>query len=164
MAAKTMTAPLALVYSNNKVVSLLKNFSWTETLQRQDVRELGNLMTVEVPAVSYSGTFSADSSMPFSLESPLFDGQVNRIAQNNLQYQDTVTLLNPSFVITILKKEVANIIITANGQELVTGTQNLIFAVITRAFWDSENFSIAEASVGSRNISGRFLDPILYVQ
>ena len=56
---KTLTAARAVIKVNGKAIGRLRNFKASETISRAPVTGLGRLTKLEIPAVSFSATWSA---------------------------------------------------------------------------------------------------------
>ena len=104
MSTQTFTAPKAYITIENQVAGYIRNISFTENIQRTDIRGLGNLYAIEVPAVSANNTFNVDMFfIDFSL--PAVKKLLNRLGGTEALI-NTLSLGDLPISINIYKREI----------------------------------------------------------
>lgn len=160
MAEKTISAPLAIIEMNGRVVGRMRNIRIQEQVQRGDVRGLGELLSQEKPIMAVNCSFSCsfaviNISKLGTIENPF----VNRGAQNPQQFIDTILLTDIGVNIHLYRKIAKTI--TSN---VVTETSRDKIGVIYNAFMDSQNIELTEGNIMMSDISGTYLVPVLFNQ
>lgn len=158
---KTVTGPIALVRVDGIAIGKIRDFRATETYARGEVRGIGDLQAQEVPILSHSGTFTIDSFL-VSLNSSGVRKLMNRSVSSPTQFINTVLLGNENGVDIYVYKKVADAIDDAT--RLVVGVGEVAIAVVRRCFLDSMSFNISEGQISTHSQTGRFLDPIIFVE
>ena len=158
MADRVMTAPLAVIVVNNLAVGKMKNIRVTENIQRGDVRGLGELLPVEKPAVSWNGTLTCSFYTVDLVKSGL-PQSIHRETGDVNEFVNSLLLQELGVDIYIYKKE-ATVVDATTG--LVTEIGEGDFAVIRKAFTDSQSFDISEGQVSGMDQSFTYLIPILF--
>lgn len=156
---KVFSAPKAHVVIEGQVAGFIRNLSFTENIQRQDVRGLGNLYSVEVPAVSANNTFSIDQFF-LSFKTPVMQKLINRYGgAENLK--NTLAMGELPISITVYKKVVSGV---DSNSRLVTSVDKTGEEVVALrdCFMDTQNWTIAEGGISSTNMSGRYLTPVSF--
>lgn len=158
---QTFSAPKAYITIENQVAGYIRNITFTENIQRQDVRGLGNLYAQEVPAVSASNTFSLDQFF-LDFERPIMKKLLNRYGGDKA-LKDTLSNGDLPLSINIYKKQIAGF---DASTKLVTSVDNAgkEIAILRDCFIDSQNFTLAEGGIASSSVSGRYLTPVTFNQ
>lgn len=158
---QTFSAPKAYITVEGQVAGYIRNITFTENIQRQDIRGLGNLYAQEVPAVSASNTFSLDQFF-LDFERPVMKKLLNRYGGSEAL---KLTLANGDLPlsINIYKKQIVS---TDPNTKLVTSVDNAgkEIAILRDCFVDSQNFTLAEGGIASSSVSGRYLTPVTFNQ
>ena len=160
MSKHTVTGPIALIKVNGVTIGKIRDVRATETYARGEIRGLGNLEAQETPILSHSGTFSVDAFL-IDLKSSGIKQLVNREVVSPEQFVNTVLLNENGIDIYIYKKVPKTIDDTT---KLVTAIDEEPIAILRRCFLDSVSFNISEGQVSTHSQTGRFLDPIIFVQ
>jgi len=163
---RVLTAPIAIIrlsggaYTGTGGIGKLQNIQFTENIGRQEVRELGNLYTVELPPINISCSFTAAAAMidfsrlgstPNSFW-PMTDSVqefANSLLFGSIEVDLEIYTLKPS---ASRKDMYSHTIIEA------TDLQSL--GVAFGAVLESRSFNIANDQIAATNISGRYLKPI----
>ena len=159
MATKTFTAPKAYITIEGQPAGYIRNISFTENIQRQDIRGLGNLYAQEVPAVSASNSFSVDQFF-LDFSTPVMKKLLNRYGGAKAII-DTLSLGDLPISINIYKREIQTqdpttklvTAISPSGKEIAT---------LRDCFIDSQNWKLAEGGIASSTSSGRYLTPVSF--
>jgi len=154
---KVFSAPKAHVIIEGEVAGFIRNINVTENIQRQDIRGLGNLYSVEVPAVSANNTFSIDQFF-VSFKTPVMKKLINRYGGIE-QLKNTLALGELPISVAVYKK-IARAI--DNNTKLITEVDKTgeEVVVLRDCFIDSQNWTIAEGGISSSNCNGRYLTPV----
>lgn len=159
--AQTFTAPKAYITIEGQVAGYIRNITFTENIQRQDIKGLGNLYAQESPAVSASNTFNIDMFF-IDFKLPAVKKLINRVGGvdaliNTLSLGDLPTSIN------IYKRGIKAI---DSNSKLVTEVDRTgdEIAVLRNCFIDSQNWSLAEGGVASMTTTGRYLSPVSFNQ
>lgn len=159
--SQTFSAPKAYITIENQPAGFIRNLTFTENIQRQDVRGLGNLYAQEVPAVSANNTFSIDQFF-LDFETPVMKKLLNRYGGAEAL---KLTFANGDLPISIniYKKQISS---SDPITKLVTSVDNAgkEIAILRDCFIDSQNFTIAEGGIASSSVSGRYLTPVAFNQ
>jgi len=158
--AQTITGPIALIKINGIVIGKIKDIRATENYSRGEVRGIGNLQAQEVPILSHAGTFSVESFL-VDLNSQGVRELLNRNVISLEQFVNSITMNEQGIDIFIYKKIPKTINPTT---KLVDEIEEQPIGVLRRCFLDNVSFNISEGQVSSHSQSGRFLDPILFLQ
>ena len=161
MATQTFTAPKAYITIEGQPAGFIRNISFTENIQRQDIRGLGNLYAQEVPAVSASNTFSVDMFF-LDFERPVMKKLLNRYGGVEA-LKNTMSLGDLPVSINVYKKEIRNM---DSNTKLVTEVDaaGKEIAILRDCFLDSQNWTFAEGGIASTTASGRYLTPVSFNQ
>lgn len=158
---QTFTAPKAYITIEGQPAGFIRNISFTENIQRQDIRGLGNLYAQEVPAVSASNTFSVDMFF-LDFERPVMKKLLNRYGGVEA-LKNTMSLGDLPVSINVYKKEIRNM---DSNTKLVTEVDaaGKEIAILRDCFLDSQNWTLAEGGIASTTASGRYLTPVSFNQ
>ena len=160
MADKTVNGAIALIKVNGITIGKIRDIRATETYSRGEIRGIGNLEAQEVPILTMSGTFSIDAFL-IDLKSSGIKKLLNRSVLSPEQFVNTVLLSENGIDIYIYKK-IPKTVNDTTG--LVTAVGQSPIAILRRCFIDSTTFNISEGQVSTHSQTGRFLDPIIFVQ
>lgn len=156
MSNKTMTGALAIIKRNGTVIGRMRNIRWSEDLRDQEVRGIGSLVVLEAPVVSHSGTFSCDF-YEIDFKSTGIPGLINRNVQTIKDFEDNI-LLRDGIQLDIFKK-------VEDTVDPVTGFKTAKaqpYAILRNVLLNNEGADITEGAVSGHNMSGRYLDPVIY--
>lgn len=159
LGTKTFTAPKAYITIEGQAAGYIRNISFTENIQRQDIRGLGNLYAQETPAVSASNTFSVDMFF-LDFEKPVMKKLLNRFGGVDA-LKNTLSLGDLPVSINIYKREIRTF---DQATKLVTQVDNAgkEMAILRDCFVDSQNWTLAEGGIASTTASGRYLTPVSF--
>lgn len=157
MASNTvLTSPKAFITIGNKPAGYIRSLSINESIQRAEVKGLGNLTNQEVPAVGHSGTFNCDFFF-INYKQPYVQEMINRMGGLEA-FKNTLVLGEFPFSIVIYKKTATVIDTTAKLVTEADRTGETII-VVNECYIDSQNFQMSEGGIASYSTSGRFLQP-----
>jgi len=156
---QTFSAPLAAIEIGGVRVGLIKNLTFTETVQRGEVQGLGSLTLQEVPAVSIRCTFTADSYLINLKKFGTIKDPFWPIAATDAKTLINTILLGEKSVSIHVYRKTAGNVDQSTGLVLSEGSFARI-GVATDCFLDSKTWNISEQTIGGKNISGRYLTPI----
>jgi len=159
MATKTFTAPKAYITIEGRAAGFVRNISFTENIQRQDIRGLGNLYAQEVPAVSASNSFSVDMFF-IDFSTPVMKKLLHRYGGAQA-IMNTLSLGDLPISINIYKREIQT---QDPNTKLVTSISpsGKEIAILRDCFIDSQNWTLAEGGIASTTASGRYLTPVTF--
>ena len=158
---KTFTAPMAYITIEGEKAGYIRNISFTENIQRQDIRGLGSLYAQEVPPVSAANTFSVDMFF-LDFETPVMKKLINRYGGKTALI-NTLSLGDLPMSINIYKRLIQS---QDPSTRLVTAVDpaGKEIAILRDCFLDSQNWTMAEGGVSSSTASGRYLTPVSFNQ
>lgn len=159
MSNKVFSAPKAHVIIEGQVAGFIRNLNFTENIQRQDVRGLGNLYSIEVPAVAANNTFSVDQFF-VSFSTPIMKKLINRYGGVEA-LKNTLSLGEIPISISVYKKAIVNV---DSNTRLVTEVDKTgqEVAILRDCYIDSQNWTLAEGGIASSNANGRYLTPVTF--
>lgn len=159
MATQVFTAPKAYITIEGLVAGFIRNISFTENIQRQDIRGLGNLYSQEAPAVSANNTFNLDMFF-LDFEKPVMQKLLNRYG-GVAGLKDTLSLGDLPISINIYSKTIKT---QDPATKLVTSVDaaGKEMAILRDCFIDSQNWTLAEGGISSTTASGRYLSPVWF--
>lgn len=150
---KVFTGALAIIRRNGTPIGRMRNISWTEDIQRGDVRGIGTTLTSEAPALAWSGRGSCSFYEVDFTTTGL--GGIKRAVRTNQEFDDNLMLEGDGLQLDIFKKETD--LIDANGLTIPKATP---YAVLGQMFIESEGGDITEGAISGHNQSFRYLFPI----
>ena len=163
-----VSAPLGIIRVNGiGPIGKMRNITWSENIQRQEVRGIGSFTPQELPATSWSGTCSCDFiAVDFKhlgtdgkLPNALFRG-----GQTLQEWIDSIALQEDGITLDLYKKIPNNPLqVPMNGLIQASQFPELI-AQIRGLFLNAESFNLAEGSLAGRNQSFQYLFPIYFPQ
>ena len=161
MATQVFSAPKAYITIEGQPAGYIRNISFTENIQRQDIRGLGSLYAQETPAVSASNSFSVDQFF-LDFERPVMKKLLNRYG-GATALVNTLSLGDLPVSINIYSKQVKSM---DNSTKLVTEIDKAgkEIAVLRDCYVDSQNWSLVEGGIASSTVTGRYLTPISFNQ
>lgn len=154
---KVFTAPLAIIKIGGVAVGKIRTLSFTENVQRGEVQGLGELFLSEVPPLSVRCTFTADSYLincnKFGdVEDPFWPTR----ASTTQEFANTILLGELGVDIFVYSKIPGNY----NGT-IITDIEQYKIGVVSNCFLDSKVIQANEGQIAGKNISGRYLTPML---
>jgi hypothetical protein len=152
-----ITGALAIVRRNGTAIARIRNITATENTSLGEVRGLGTTITIEAPALTHGGTWSAEFYEEF-FQTTGIPGIIRRDVQTNAEFEDQLLANEEGVQIDIFKK-VEDFVDPDTGLKRLTAVP---YAILKRCFIESDGFNIGENAVGSHSQSGRYLDPIKY--
>lgn len=159
--SKTFSAPKAFVTIEGQKAGYIRTINFTENIQRQDVRGLGNLYSQEVPAVSANNTFNVDMFF-LDFETPVMKALLNRYGGAEA-LKNTLAIGDLPFSINVYKKAITSYDPTTKLASAVDPTSKEI-AILRDCFIDSQNWTLAEGGIASSAANGRYLTPVSFNQ
>jgi len=160
---RVFTSPLAVIRLSGSDVNIgkIQTLQFTENIGRQEVRQLGSLYSVEIPAVSISCSFTAQSALiDFSRLGdvpntfwPVTDDPVE--FANSLIFADVEVDIE---VYTLIPGDRGR---DPYQNELITSTDLHSMGVARNCVLESRSFNINNDQIAITNISGRYLKPII---
>jgi hypothetical protein len=161
MATNTFSAPKAYITIEGQPAGYIRNISFTENMQRQDIRGLGSLYAQETPVVSASNSFSIDQFF-LDFERPVMKKLLNRYGGATALI-NTLSLGDLPISINIYSKQAQT---TDSTTKLVTEIDKAgkEIAILRDCYVDSQNWSLAEGGIASSTVTGRYLTPVSFNQ
>jgi len=151
------TAALAIIEIGGVSVGKIKSLQFTENVQRGEVQGIGSLTLAEVPPISVRCSFTADSyAIDFSKLGTVPDPFWPTSAKTAQEFANTI-LLNEKGVNLHLYSKIPKV---TSDSGIVTDISKFKIGVVADCFLDSRVFSIQEAQVSGKNITGRYLEPM----
>lgn len=157
---QTVTGPIALIKVNGLTIGKIRTITATETFDNVPVKGLGDLSVQEYLMTGHMGTFNIDSFL-IDLKSSGIRKLLNRSVVSPEEFQNTATLNRLGIDIYIYKK-IPKTIDDTTG--LVTAIDEKPIAILRRCFLDSGNFNVSTDQISMYNQTGKFLDPIIFVE
>jgi len=159
MSTNVFSAPKAYITIEGQVAGYIRNISFTENIQREEIRGLGNLYAQEAPAVSASNTFSLDQFF-LDFMQPVMIKLLNRYGGAE-QLRNTLSMGDLPISINIYSKQVKSF---NSATKLVTEVDNAgkEIAILRDCFVDSQNWTLAEAGIAATTVSGIYLTPVSF--
>lgn len=155
---KVMTAPLAVIKVNGKVIGKMKNIRVTESIQRGTVQGIGAFNNSEIPALKWDGTLSCSFyTINFNNQNELFKTALLRNVNTVQEFVDTVLLQEDGVTIDILKK-----VKDYTDENGIVKPKYEVFASIVGCFPNKESFDISEGQISGRDTDFQYLEPILF--
>lgn len=166
MAEKTLSAPLAIIKVKGvdgvlKTIGKIRNIRVTENVRRGRVTGLGELTPSELPALEWSGTVNIGQyAIP---QNKTLAGLA--MDRNFDSVNDFVKhlIFNEGVQIDILKK----VKLKVDGQNISkpvaegdVGQET--FCSIVGFHLTSEGIDISEGQIGGRDVTGEYMNPVLY--
>jgi len=153
---RVMTAVKAIIKVNGVAIGIFRSIRTNENIQRGDVRGLGNMTSQELPALGITCTFNADMYM-INLRRSTIEGLDPRNVNSVEAYANSLLLGQRPVDLYIYKKD-ANV---TGGQLIVENFDEADFAIIRDLHLESSGWDITEGQISGRNMSGRYLNPVI---
>lgn len=160
------TAPLAIIRVNGLgPIGKIKDIRVNEQTPRGEVRGLGELTPQELPALSWSGTFTCDTYM-IDFKSSGLEGKIPgaflRNANTMLEWLNSIVLQQDGATIDMYSKIPANPNQTPMSGLILANQNPLLIAQIRGAFLDAEGFTVSVDQIAARNQSFKYKYPIIF--
>ena len=154
---RVLTAPKAVIKINGIASGFMWNVRCTENIQRGEVKGISNLALQEVPATGVTCQLTADFFF-ISLKRPEVQALMNRSGSVQ-NFLDTLVLgEQPAQIHMYGKIKVTE----ANGLVTEIDKEGMTVAVVQDFFPDSQSWDITEGQISGTNISGRYLNPVVF--
>lgn len=153
----TFTAPKAFITIEGQPAGYIRTISFTENIQRQPVRGLGNLYPQDLPAVSASNTFNVDMLF-IDFRRPIMQKLINRLGGKEALL-NTLSLGEIPITICIYRKDIQT---KDPLTRLVTSIINAgpEIAALRDCYINSQSFTLTEGGIASTGVSGEYLTPV----
>ena len=154
-----ITGAVAIIRYNGIPIGKMKGISVNENISRGNVQGLGNLISLEKPALSWAGTVSCDM-YNVSLKEAQIPDSILRNVQTVQEWIDSVVLQEEGITLDIFQK------VPRAGQPkigLILGEEKP-YAKLGGLFLNTQGFDINEGSISGQRQSFDYLFPIIYPQ
>jgi hypothetical protein len=141
----------------------MKDISINETINRGEVRGIGELNPSEVPAQSWSGQLSCSMYLVEFKKAlnKLEDASVlQRTVQSVDDFVNTVLLTEEGVTIDLMRK-VKDSVDSTTG---VIKSKTEIFASVRGCFITRQGMQVSEGQIGGQNCEFVFINPVIYPQ
>lgn len=154
---QSFTGAMALITigTDPTPIGKMKDIRCTENMTRARVGGLGTILPLEVPIMQWAGTFTTSYYL-IDWDKAKMSGSIRRDVSTNQQFEDYLVLQEQGITVNVFKKISDGL--DSRGLPI---PDRKPFAIIRRAYTDSEAFSLAEGQVGGHDQSFQYLDPIL---
>lgn len=151
------TAAKAFIKIDNEVAGYVRNLTFSENVQRQNVQGLGSLTLQEAPAVSYTCQWSVGQYF-VSFETPVMKKLLKKFG-TIAEIKNSLVLGDISFEITIYAKTIGS---EDASTKLVTEVDNTgqTIARLQNCLLNTQSFQLTEAGIAGTDVSGIYLEPI----
>lgn len=157
-------AAIALIKVNGKYVSKLKSINFSENFQRLDVQGIGTIFSSEVPVTKFTGTLSA-SKMSTSYKDGVIPDAVRRVWKNvasqaltgQESFEDQLVLGEEAITLELYRK--VTDVIAPDG---TIKPKVIPYAIIRKFYLESASCNVSEGSISGEDVSGKFLEPIIF--
>lgn len=153
----TFTAPKAFITIEGQPAGYIRTISFSENIQRQPVRGLGNLYAQDLPAVSATNTFNLDMLF-IDFRRPIMQKLINRLGGKEALL-NTLSLGDLPMSICIYKKDIQAVHPISKLVTAVVAAGHEI-AVLRDCYINSQNFTLSEGGIASTGVSGEYLTPV----
>lgn len=151
----SLTAPLALIKVNGKVVGRMKNLTVTETFRRVTVYGLGEATPQELPMTQWNGSLTA-GFYEVKFDETGIPGAVSRNADSVRAFIDNIVLDNKGVDVVLLKR--VEDTVDDNGLRVGKWIEHI---TIKGAFMEQESLDLSEGQVAGHNQNFAYKTPIL---
>lgn len=157
MKGNVFTAAKAFIKIDNEVAGYVRNLSFSENVQRQNVQGLGSLTLQEAPAVSYTCQWSVGQYF-VSFDTPVMKKFLKKFG-TIAEIKNSLVLGDISFEITIYAKTISS---QDASTKLVTEVDNTgqTIARLQNCLLNTQSFQLSEAGIAGTDVSGIYLEPI----
>lgn len=154
---KVFTAAMAVIKIDNKTCGYMRSLTFTENVQRGEVKGISSLALQEVPAIGIMCSFSADFFF-ISLARPELRAMFMR-DQGKDVLVNTLILGEKGITIDVYKK---GAIKWDSTGKVVLGIdpEKEVVASIRDAFVNSQNVNISDSQISGSSINGIYLNPV----
>lgn len=151
------TAAKAFIKIDNEVAGYVRNLTFSENVQRQNVQGLGSLTLQEAPAVSYTCQWSVGQYF-VSFETPVMKKLLKKFG-TIAEIKNSLVLGDISFEITIYAKTIGS---EDASTKLITEVDNTgqTIARLQNCLLNTQSFQLTEAGIAGTDVSGIYLEPI----
>lgn len=185
-----MTGAVAIIYSKRgegkkQPIGFLQELTFSENIDREQIRTLGNLTPIAAPPTSWSGTGSANG-ICLSFRESIISGSIARNVKDIEDYADRLKFDNVGFELHVYKKIPTqsatddvnhyktgygfsginmNTVNHTTDPQLVHAqltSDTAPFAILKSCFITSSSAAIAEGRSTKGAIDFIFLDPIIF--
>lgn len=151
----SLTAPLALIKVNGKVIGRMKNITVTETFRRVTVYGLGEATPQELPMTQWSGSLTC-GFYEVQFDETGIPGAIRRDADSIRAFVDNIVLDNRGVDVVLLKR--VEDTVDSNGLRVGKWREHL---TIKGAFMERESLDLSEGQVAGHNQDFAYKTPIL---
>lgn len=184
-----MTGAVAIIYSkrgdkSKEPIGFLQELTFSENIDREQIRTLGNLTPIAAPPTSWSGTGSANG-ICLSFRESIIPGSIARNVKDIEDYTDRLKFDNVGFELHVYKKipnlgnnqidfyeagygfsgvdfDTVNNSLDPQPVHNKLTTSGAPFAIIKSCFITSSSAAIAEGRSTRGTVDFIFLDPIIF--
>lgn len=185
-----MTGAVAIIYSKRgdskkQPVGFLQELTFSENIDREQIRTLGNITPIAAPATSWSGSGSANG-ICLSFRESIIPGSIARNVEDNEDFANRLKFDNVGFELHVYKKvpmqgtnminyyqpdkgfsgvDFDTINFTAKETQPVHTQLTAIgapFAIIKSCFITSSSASIVEGRSAKGTVDFIFIEPIIF--
>ena len=157
---KVITGAIAVIMdANQNPIGRMKSIQVTENITRAEVRGLGSLCPVELPATAWGAGTLRCSFFNIDFSKSQVPGAINRRTGNSVeQFEDNITMQEDGVTVVIYKK----------SSDLIDPvTKNIkaspkVYATVKNLYIDTESFDISDGQVSGRDQSFKYMTPIQY--
>ena len=146
---------MAVIKINGYASGYMRSLTFTENIQRGEVKGISNLALQEVPATGVMCSFSADFFF-ISLARPEVRAFLMR-DQGLDAFINTLILGETPIQLDIYRKVASNVV---NGVVLGITPEGKTIASIRDAYTNSQNVTISDSQVSGTSINGIYLTPV----
>lgn len=159
MPVKTLTAPLALIKVNGRVVGRMRNIEVRETFRRVPVYGIGEGSPLELPFTQWNGTLSCGFYETIFKDTGISNA-VRRDSISKKELMDQLTLDDKGVDVVLLRREKDSV---DSSTQLIQGkwSEHL---TIRGCFIEGDGMNLSEGSLGGHDQSFSYLNPVLASQ
>jgi hypothetical protein len=152
---KVFTAAMAVIKINGLTSGYMRSLTFTENIQRGEVKGISHLALQEVPPTGVMCSFSADFFF-ISLARPEVRAFLMR-DQGLDAFINTLILGEIPVRLDIYRKVATNVV---NGVVLGINPEGKTIASIRDAYTNSQNVSVNDSTISGTSVSGIYLNPV----
>lgn len=163
---RVLTGAIAIIKVQGIPVGKMRSIRYSENMRRMPVRGIGTIFASELAVVEWDGQLTCDffeiRFQTTGIKNAIlrnFTSSRSRIADGLDSFEDQLVLEQEGVQIDIFKK-VTDVIDPATK---IIKPKAVPYAVIGRAFIESDGFDISESGISGHNQSFKCLDPILSI-
>jgi hypothetical protein len=151
-----LTAPLALIKIDGKIIGKARNVRVSENFQRGSVMGIGRINPSELPVTGWSGSMTIGFYVVNFKDHELGEKAILR-KTGTVEQLITNLLLQENGVELVLQKRVSDGEVGGLKKEKYES-----FATVRGCFITSDDFDISEGAISGRNSSFQYTDPITF--